>query len=133
MEPLRALLVAMDDWVDRGIEPPRSTYPDPYVTLVATCPKARKAFPAIPGTMFPVSLNNYQLLDFGPKFDKTGILSDRAAHLLGPSYHEYVPLEDSDGIDTAGIPIIQAKVPLGTITGAGTSAHPATATRTCVR
>jgi hypothetical protein len=115
-EPLRALLVAMDDWADRGIEPPRPTYPVPYVTLVPLS-EARKAFPDVPGVMFPDALNDYRLLDFGPKFGKTGGVLTIVPPLLGPSYHEYVPLEDSDGIDTAGIPIIQAKVPLGTVTG----------------
>ena len=111
-ETTRALLVAMDQWVDRGVEPPPSNYPtladrgrerdrgdedddddddddddrkrrdrdDRHssrhgkhnaATLVSL-QEASEFFPAIPGVSFPTVMNQYELLDFGRRFGKTG-------------------------------------------------------------
>lgn len=50
---VRALLMALDAWADRGVDPPESNYPGrPDGTLV-TLEAAQKAFPKIPGVTFP--------------------------------------------------------------------------------
>jgi hypothetical protein len=119
-ESIRALLVVMDEWVEKGIEPPPSNYPQltdmPQATLV-NIKTASKAFPAIPNVTFPTLLNSYDLLDFGPKFGTTGGILTIVPPDLGPSYKEYVPLADADGLDVAGIRPMQTRVPLGTVTG----------------
>ena len=48
-EVARALLVAMDAWADRGIEPPPSNYPRVDDGTLVPLDEARAAFPAIPG------------------------------------------------------------------------------------
>ncbi len=129
-ESVRALLVAMDEWVDQGIEPPPSNYPnlvdrgqgiahgdpqgqDKGATLVSL-QQASESFPAIPGVSFPTVMNQYELLDFGPSFGKTGGILTLQPPVLGPSYQMFVPRPDKDGLDIAGIRPMQIRVPLGT-------------------
>jgi hypothetical protein len=109
-ETARALLVAMDEWADRGIEPPPSNYPrlgshhrhgwggrDDHgddededrggrkgATLVPLA-QAASAFPAIPGVPFPTVQNQLELLDFGPGFDRYGGVLTLQPPRLGPT------------------------------------------------
>jgi hypothetical protein len=141
-ETARALLVAMDEWADRGIEPPPSNYPrlgshhrhgwggrDDHgddededrggrkgATLVPLA-QAASAFPAIPGVPFPTVQNQLELLDFGPGFDRYGGVLTLQPPRLGPTYEQFVPLPDEDGLDVAGVQPLQIRVPLGTSTG----------------
>lgn len=132
-ESVRALLVAMDQWVDQGIEPPPSNYPklvdrgrgtgrgnpqgeDNGATLVPL-EEASASFPAIPGVSFPTVMNQYELLDFGPGFGTTGGILTILPPILGPSYQQFVPKPDKDGLDIAGIRPMQIRVPLGTTMG----------------
>jgi len=140
-ETTRALLVAMDEWVDRGIKPPPSNYPalgnrgrgdeddgdddddddgkgrkDEPATLVPLA-QAKASFPAIPGVTFPTMMNQYELLDFGHSFGKTGGILTLQPPQLGASYDVFVPKPDEDGHDIAGIHPMQIRVPLGTTLG----------------
>jgi len=132
-ESVRALLVALDQWVDQGIEPPPSNYPnlvdrgqgigqgdpqgqDKGATLVSL-QQASESFPAIPGVSFPTVMNQYELLDFGPGFGKTGGILTLQPPILGASYQMFVPRPDKDGLDIAGIRPMQIRVPLGTTMG----------------
>ncbi|MCY3845898.1 MAG: alpha/beta hydrolase domain-containing protein, partial [Acidobacteria bacterium] len=54
---MRALLVALDEWADRGVEPPASNYPDVRRGTLATVDEAARTFPAIPGVSFPTTVN----------------------------------------------------------------------------
>ena len=123
-ESVRALLVAMDQWADQGIEPPPSNYPhlgeqgesegeDEGATLV-TLDEARASFPTIPGVTYPTVMNQYELLDFGPEFGQTGGILTLQPPSLGASYSMFVPKPDKDGLDIAGIRPMQIRVPLGT-------------------
>src|SRR5262245_3478717 len=62
---LRALLVALDAWADKGIKPPESNYPSLKNGTLVTLHDAAGAFPKIPGVAFPAMVNEVQLLDFG--------------------------------------------------------------------
>ena len=53
VETARALLVAMDAWADRGIEPPPSNYPSLEDGTLIPREAAAARFPAIPGVRFP--------------------------------------------------------------------------------
>jgi hypothetical protein len=86
-ETQRALLVAMDEWADRGIEPPKSNYPSVKGTLVSL-DEARGVFPKVPGVDFPTVLNEYELLDFGPEFASHGGVLTLQPPRLGPSSKE---------------------------------------------
>lgn len=114
---VRALLMALNAWADRGVDPPESNYPGrPDGTLV-TLEAAQKAFPKIPGVTFPPMLNSLELLDFGPLFDAEGGVLTILPPLLGPNYEIFVPRPDADGLDIAGIRPIEIRAPLGTNVG----------------
>jgi hypothetical protein len=113
----RALLVALDDWVDRGVAPPPSNYPRLENGTLVTLDQARSAFPAIPGVQFPSVLNGLELLNFGPEFTPIGGRLTVLPPLRGPSYRIFVPRPDQDGLDVAGIRPMEIRAPLGTNTG----------------
>ena len=113
---LRALMVALDLWVTKGIGPPPSRYPTAADrSLVA--PSPRTGFPKIPGVNF-TGLHNRQLfLDYGPNIlrGKMSIHPPRPIKKVG--YRILVPKVDRDGNDIAGIRLPQVEVPIGTYTG----------------
>jgi hypothetical protein len=113
----RALLVAMDAWADRGIEPPRSRIPRVQNGTLVTLDEARAAFPAIPGVEFPSVLNELELLDFGGEFGPEGGRLSVHPPLVGPSYAVLVPKPDRDGVNIAGVHQVEIAAPLGTNTG----------------
>lgn len=114
---VRALLLALDDWADRGISPPDSAVPDVRNGKLVTLDEARAAFPAIPGVQFPPFLNELELLDFGPNFYPWGGWLTDIPPRLGMRYTVKVPKPDEDGLDAAGIRPIEIRAPLGTNTG----------------
>jgi hypothetical protein len=114
---LRALLVALDDWSDRGVAPPKSNYPTLQDKTLVPLADARAAFPAIPGLRFPAALNELSLPAFGPAFKSTGGRVTQIPPTPGTKYPLYVPKADGDGLDVAGIRSIEVRAPIGTITG----------------
>ena len=114
---VRALLMALDAWSDRGVEPPASNYPNRRGGMLVPLEAAQKVFPKIPGVTFPSMLNELELLEFGPLFDSDGGVLTELPPLLGPSYNLFVPKPDADGLDIAGIRPMEIRVPLGTNVG----------------
>ena len=114
---LRALLMALDAWADKGVKPPDSNYPTLQAGTLVTVDEARRAFPKIPGVTFPDEVNGVELLDFGPAFTPEG---GRLTHLppkTGARYNVYVPKPNEDGLDVAGVRPLEVRVPIGTHTG----------------
>jgi len=104
MPAIRALLVALDEWVVSGRPPPDSRVPRiDDGTLVTT---ENVAFPPIPGLVRPHAAN-----DAAPLED--WIEPRPAAH----SYVVLVPQVDADGNDIAGIRLPGIAVPRGTFMG----------------
>lgn len=116
-ELTRALLVAMDAWADRGVEPPPSTYPRLDDGTLVPLADAVRAFPAIPGSKATSLVNELDLLNFGPAFGRTGGVISLQPPLVGQRYPMLVPKPDADGLDIPGIRSLQIRVPLGTSTG----------------
>ncbi len=114
---MRALLVALDDWADRGIEPPASAYPDVRRGTLATVDEVARMFPAIPGVAFPTRANGLDALDFGPMFGSGGGRQTVLPPTRGGSYQVLVPTTDRDGHDVAGIHTVDVAAPVGTNTG----------------
>ena len=95
MPALRALLVALDDWVVEGRPPPPSRVPS--IGRDTLVPAAGIGFPEIPGVAVAGELN--------------GIGAPPAP------YRPLVPRVDADGNETDGIMLPDVAVPLGTFTG----------------
>ena len=114
---MRALLVALDEWADQGIAPPRSNYPDTRRGTLATVDEVARTFPAIPGVTFPTVINGLNTLDFGPTFGPQGGRQTVLPPSIGPAYQVLIPTTDRDGHDVAGIRSVDIAVPVGTNTG----------------
>ena len=114
---LRALVIALDDWVTTGKKPPASRVPRrTNGTLVSSTPQDEAGFPSIPGVTYNGLMTTGDLFDFGQSFDQ-GILSNLPPIFLGSPYPAFVPRADADGNDIAGIRLPEVEVPLATYTG----------------
>jgi hypothetical protein len=101
----RALLIALDEWVSAGKEPPASRTPHlKEGTLVVP---GKVAFPAIPGVLV------------ARRISELGVLKDwiKPEIDMAKPYRPLVPQVDVDGNETAGIRLPDIAVPLGTYTG----------------
>jgi len=114
---LRALLMAMDAWADRGVKPPDSNYPTMQAGTLVSLADARKMFPRIPGMRYPPEMNELELLDFGAAFKGEGGRLTQPQPKLGPRYNVYVPKPNDDGLDVGGVRPIEIRVPIGTHAG----------------
>ncbi len=110
---LRALLLAMDNWVTNGEEPPPSRIPRLAESSLVTLENYR--FPRIPGVEIPTIAHNTWRLDFGPRFRSEGII-DHQPPLVGAPFPMLVPQADADGNESAGIRLPQVEVPLASYT-----------------
>ena len=114
---LRALLVALDEWVTTGDEPPASRVPRRADgSLVPPLPREMVGFPSIPGVLFTGLMTTGDLFDYGPDFDE-GILTTLPPTSAGSPYPVFVPRTDADGNDLAGIRLPAVAVPRSTFTG----------------
>lgn len=121
---LRAILVALKDWVVSGKTPPASSYPQIATgTLVRV---GQVQFPAIPGVSerLAVLLNVRSDYGRGPQFDATDVSGiqtvEPPTHIA--DYTMLVPQVDADGNDLDGVHSLSLMAPLGTYTGWNTRA-----------
>ena len=114
---LRALLVALDAWADKGIRPPDSNYPSLTAGTLVSLADARRAFPKVPGVTFPSVMNELERLDFGPGFRSEGGRLAPAPPKVGPSYRVFVPKPNEDGMNVAGVRPLEIRAGVGTHTG----------------
>ena len=103
---MRALLIALTEWVEHGTLPPASRFPSRAARTLTTREEAEHVFPRIPGVKFPDVLNELHLRDHSvePPID-------------GSAYPVFVNALDQDGNSLGGLrhPLLTA--PLGTHTG----------------
>jgi hypothetical protein len=103
---LRALIVALEEWVDQGIAPPASRVP----SLADGTAVNAVAMPAIPNLAMAPAANR-----IGPPSD--WIDPPTNAQNGEGVYGTRVPAVDADGNETAGIRLPDIAVPLATFTG----------------
>jgi hypothetical protein len=116
-EFLRAMLVALDEWVSAGTAPPDDRMPRVKDgTLAPPLPQEGMGFPKIPGVVYNGVHHTGDLFDFGPHFDE-GMLSVQPPKLVGTPYPVFVPKTDADGNDIAGVRLPEIAVPVATHTG----------------
>jgi hypothetical protein len=125
---LRALLVALEQWVVNGTEPPPSHVPrrDSKTAVMAVprpghqtgvVPQEALGWPTIPGVTYTGLITSRYHLDFGPMLDK-GVISHYPPLLADrPAYPHFVSSVDQDGNEVAGIRLPPVEVPIATTTG----------------
>jgi len=113
---LRALLVAMDDWITVGKQPPASRYPRIDDRTLVDIKAFRAQFPAIPGFATPADYYQPRRLDPGPRWHSDGIATIVPPR-VGRAYRTLVPAVDADGNERAGIRLPDVAVPRATYTG----------------
>lgn len=114
--PMRALIVALDGWTNKGITPPASAYPQVGDGTLLTVDAYRAAFPKIAGLTPPAQNLREPRLDFGPSFATQGI-AVRVPPAHAADYESRVPAPDADGNDQGGVRLVELQAPLGTHTG----------------
>ena len=102
----RALIVAMDEWITHGTEPPASRYPNVRDGTLVAPYHPRAAFVAIPGFRYFGLAKKARLLDY------SSLPPDE-----GPAYPVFVGTKDADGNNIAGIRHPFVEVPRATYTG----------------
>ena len=113
----RALLVALDQWISNGTEPPANRVPRRSDgTLVAALPQSSVGFPAIPNVTYTGRITTGDLFDFGTQFDR-GVLTTLPPAITTGAYPVFVPRTDVDGNDVAGIRLPEIAVPVATYSG----------------
>jgi hypothetical protein len=113
----RAIQMAMDNWVDRGIEPPPSKYPSLARRELVPLDEYRRLFPRIPGVKHVGYENVLTELNFGPDFTAAGGRVSLVPPIAGRKYQVLYPRPDRDGVDSGGIGQMEVRVPLGTNVG----------------
>ena len=111
---LRALLLAMNDWITHGTAPPDSRLP--LIAEHQLVERSALAFPNIPGVHLPKEPYIVYRLDFGPNFRSKGII-DYEPPRIGQAFPILVPQVDADGNEISGVRLPDQIVPLATYTG----------------
>jgi len=107
-ETQRALIVALQAWVTRGVPPPPTRYPRTSDGTLVSPQQSVQGFPNIPGVRYKGEPNDH-------------FINDRtvqpAQHLNGKGYSHLVPKVDQDGNELAGVRAVNLQVPLATHAG----------------
>ena len=125
---MRALFVALVDWIRHGQEPPPSERPTIAAGTLVSPEQVR--FPSIPANQYGgvqrpavrmlATHNPLFAQDYGPGFDTAdtrGIVSINPPRLSAARYGVLVAQVDADGNDLGGIRSLFVQVPIGTYTG----------------
>ncbi len=118
---LRALTVALEDWVANGTEPPPSRYP--RVSDGTAVAPAAAGIPGVPGFARPGAAD--AIVRFAS--------AARPLVVAGAQYGVLVPKVDAVGNDVAGIRLPQVEVPRATRTGWNLYAEPFPSGELCDR
>lgn len=125
---LRALLMALEDWVVKGTSPPPSAVPRQSTGTAVRAlaqtgaptgivPQAALGWPTIPGVKYTGLITTRYQLDFGPSASQ-GLLSLLPPPVAGrPVYPNVVSKVDQDGNELAGIRLPPVAAPTATTTG----------------
>jgi hypothetical protein len=114
---LRALMVALDLWVTRGISPPPSRHPRVSDGTLVRPDGKSTSFPKIRGVRYQGLHNRQLFLDYGPHIRRGRMDVHPPRQIGNGAYTILVPKVDRDGNDLAGIRLPVVQVPIGTYTG----------------
>jgi hypothetical protein len=112
---LRALVVALDDWVTKDVPPPDSKVPK--VTDKTLVAPADLNLPKIPGFTYEALYNGSGDRDFGPRVNGNAGVIDLLIPRVKSTHKILVPRVDAIGNDNAGIRHPFVEVPVATLLG----------------
>ncbi len=125
---LRALFIALDEWVTWGIKPPKSEVPRvsdgtavfsvPQPNGLGVVPQHELGWPNLPGVTYSGLITVRHLFDWGPLFNE-GILTINPPTFSGPVYPSFVSKVDKDGNEVAGVRLPPVAAPIATTSGWG--------------
>ena len=113
----RALLVAVDEWVRLGVEPPDSRVPRIDDGTLVPTDQASVGFPDIPGVTYNGRFNGSGERDFGPRVSGNRGVIDNLIPAVLSEHRVLVPAVDEIGNDIAGIRVPFVEAPVATLTG----------------
>ena len=113
---LRALLLALDQWVKDHITPPPSVYPRFSEGALVAPTAAATGFPSILGARFPTVIHAPLWLDLGPRWATERIVDLQPPEIRG-RYTVFVPQCDADGNELGCLTPPEVAMPTGTYTG----------------
>jgi hypothetical protein len=117
---LRALVIALENWVLNGKQPPASVYPRIDNNTLVRPDKKSIGWTDIPGVNYNEKVNEGALIDYGHGFDMkyvSGVLREPPVVMKDKFYHVLVPKVDKDDNELGGIRNTTVMAPLGTYTG----------------
>jgi hypothetical protein len=113
---LRGLLVALDEWVKEGKDPPRSMYPRIQVGGLVDWHQQHTNFPKIPGVRYPTVIQQPPFGDYGSRFHEQGIITIEPPQVKG-HYNVLVPKCEKWGLEDHVLAPLEQGYPLATYTG----------------
>jgi hypothetical protein len=114
----RAVLTLLDEWCTNGTPPPASLLPKTSDGTLIPAEEALAKYPKLKGVMLPKHNSRLPRYNYGPDFDKRGIMSVFPPEpVQGQEYPLRVPNLDADGNSIAGLRYPDIEVPLGTYNG----------------
>ncbi len=114
---LRALIVALNEWVKEGKEPPVSIYPKIADGTLVDWHQDKTGFPKIPGVRYPMVIQQPPFADYGPKFHTHGAISVEPPEVKG-HYTVLVPKwSDKTGNDVGTALPLDVLLGMATHTG----------------
>jgi hypothetical protein len=117
---MRALTVALIDWVVKGTPPPPSQYPRLDRGELVMPTQAALGSPLIPGVPLPDGIINPMYdYELGPAFaynDVSGVIAAQPP-VIKQVLPSLVPKENSDGNESVGVGSVLHQAPLGTYLG----------------
>lgn len=119
-ETMRALIVALTDWVTKDAVPPSSVYPRLDQGHFVRPDHRAMGFPLIPGAPLPDNMINRLFdYDYGAEFrysDLSGVMAIQPP-VIKRVLPMLIPKVDTDGNEISGIPSPLHQAPLGTYLG----------------
>jgi hypothetical protein len=110
---LRALVVAMDEWIRDGRLPPASVFPRISDHTLVGWRQQESGWPAIPGITYPEVIQQPPFLDRGPDWPTRRIATLELPHIKG-SYLVKVPAHGPDGNERGTLMLPAVAVPVAT-------------------
>jgi hypothetical protein len=110
---MRALVVALDEWVKGGKEPPPSVYPRLKDNSLAPWQQAESGWPKIPAVNYPRVIHQPRYVDHGPWWESKGIATLEPPEAKG-SYVVRIPAITDNGNERGTLNLPAIAVPVGT-------------------